>query len=310
MIKLHELTWDEACAAGVAGQELFNYDGDLVCGEAKPFDYENLFSHHSRSVAKACCSKDDTVNTKAAAVYHNNVETYRAGDKSVHFKKPRPAFAWSYSRINDFINCPRAFYHKHIKKTIKFEETKAIREGNRVHKTLENRLGPAKIPLPPDLKDAEKYCRVIEANSDLLLVEKQLCIDQSMGFVTWFAKDAWGRGAFDVLSAKDGVVRIYDWKTGKIRDSMLQLKMFAAFASLFLDDCHTFITKYIWLKDDQVTPKEPDECTFTREQMPEIWAEIMTYVQRMAQAIALDEFPARPSGLCGWCQVGDCQHRR
>ncbi len=309
MNKLQLLTWDEACALGVAGASFLTYDGRTINMPHGEFDMQTLFKEHSMSVAQATSAKAD-VSKAASERYKTNVEAYRAGDKNAHFTLPKPIVAWSYSRINDFLNCPLAFANKHIWKKIKFVETEAIIEGNRQHKALEDRLGTHKKPLPPDMAGAEKYCRVIEANSDLLLVEKQICIDQSMQFVKWFSKDAWGRGAFDVLSAKNGTVRIYDWKTGKIRDSMLQLKMFAAFASMFLPDCHTFITKYIWLKHDEVTPAEPSECTFTRDQMPEIWAEIMGNVHRMAQAVAENNFPARPSGLCGWCSVTDCPHQR
>ena len=48
----------------------------------------------------------------------------------------------------------------------------------------------------------------------------------------------------------------------------------------------------------------------TKAEIPKVWQEFLPRVQRMEDAWASEHFPARPSGLCPWCQVNDCASRR
>ena len=44
-----------------------------------------------------------------------------------------------------------------------------------------------------------------------------------------------------------------------------------------------------------------DSETFTREQESAIWEKILNKVTRIEGALEHDNWPAKPSGLCGWC---------
>ena len=49
---------------------------------------------------------------------------------------------WSFSKIKDFEQCPKQYYHKHILKEVPFVQTEAILYGNEFHKMAEDFIGP------------------------------------------------------------------------------------------------------------------------------------------------------------------------
>ena len=217
--------------------------------------------------------------------------------------KGRP-FSWSFSAISDFETCPAKYASTRFYCSHKDEGTgEALIWGSRVHKALENRLKHYR-PLPEGMTQWDKYCRsmIATCNTDDLYVEHQMCIDAAMQPTSWFAKNAWGRCAMDVMIDKGDVVHIYDWKTGKQKDNDLQLKIFAAMASMKFPNALEFKAKYVWLNSGNVTG-----TTFYRKDMPKIWEDILSRVRTMEAAWKHENFPARRCGLCrGWCVNTEC----
>src|SRR5882757_8694805 len=60
---------------------------------------------------------------------------------------------WSYSSLNTFENCPKQYYHRYILKE-REPDTEVSLHGQRVHKSLEDRVGEAK-PLPVEYEAYE-----------------------------------------------------------------------------------------------------------------------------------------------------------
>ena len=48
-------------------------------------------------------------------------------------RQPR---AWSFSALDDFKNCPKAYYEKRIAKSVSETESEEMRWGNFVHKAF------------------------------------------------------------------------------------------------------------------------------------------------------------------------------
>ena len=180
-----------------------------------------------------------------------------------------------------------------------------MRAGTIEHKHLENRMRE-KTPLPEGYERGERFCRVIEQAGEVK-AEQKLAINRDLKIVGYFAKDVWGRCVIDVSSKKDSNIGIFDWKTGNIREDSLQLKINACFMSIVHPDVEKFITRYIWLKHDTVTPKDGK---YTKEEIPKLWEEVLSIVERMENAWRTEEFSPRPSGLCrNYCDVTDCKFR-
>lgn len=87
--------------------------------------------------------------------------------------------------------------------------------------------------------------------------------------------------------------------TGKPKPDADQLKLFAAATFALHPHAEKVKTGYVWLGHNRV-----DEEHFHRGDEANVWREFLPRVQRMEQAVAKQDHPPRPSGLCrAWCPV-------
>lgn len=221
-------------------------------------------------------------------------------------------FAWSYSALNDFETCPHGYAQKKVYKNFKDEMSAEGLKGVEVHNRLEKRLMHGQ-PLPDDMP-YEKWARIIEAaksGTDVLKCEMQIALNRNFQQTSWFGKDAWARAIIDVLLVKEEgtTAYVYDWKTGKVKTDPTQLKLFVAVLNRVYPDIERYVTKFVWLKYDKVTPSTVEGDMFMREWIPDIWREILPRVKRMEEAYNAGVFPMKPNGLCGkYCPVLTCPH--
>lgn len=208
-------------------------------------------------------------------------------------KKP----AWSFSSLNQFVNCPRQYQLLRVTKEVKQVESTEMKWGNEVHKHLENRVKDG-TPLPDSLSHLEGLVRKILHYEGEVHTEKQLCINEEFKPIGWFDKDAWCRGIVDIGVRQGKRYWVGDYKTGKRRPDSDQLMLFAALVLHHNPDIDTVRTSYIWLKDRSI-----DTERYTREQLPEIWQHFMPKITRLEKAYEQDKWQSKPSGLCSWCPV-------
>lgn len=204
--------------------------------------------------------------------------------------------AWSYSRLSKFTNCPLQYKLVDIEKKYPFVETTETKWGKVVHKALELRITEG-LDLPDHLEHMKNFMDKI-ANNEGAFAEVQMTINPEFKPVGWFAKDAWCRGQLDVGVDKGKDCWVGDYKTGKRRPDSDQLMLFAALTMHHKPMVETVKTSFIWLKDMKM-----DSETYHRDQLPEIWRHFLPKVARIEAAHEKDKFPAKPSGLCGWCPV-------
>jgi hypothetical protein len=217
-------------------------------------------------------------------------------------KKP---FSWSYTHLSQFSNCPLAYKYNYLDKVWPFTENAATKRGVTVHKSIEDHLIKG-TPLPEDLLWLRRILDKFDGWN--ITAEQRVALDVSMAPVTYFAKTAWCRSVYDLRAEKDGVVALLDWKTGKMRDDTGQLRLFAGVEFASNPETHTVKTAYVWLDH-----KDMSTGVFTREKDNHpIWHEFLTKVHKVQTAIEQDKFPAKPSGLCGWCPASQaqCKHAK
>jgi hypothetical protein len=87
--------------------------------------------------------------------------------------------------------------------------------------------------------------------------------------------------------------------TGKVKPESSQLELFAAMKMSEDKTITRAKTMFIWLAHGKTTVQDVH-----RDDVPTIWSNFMARVNRLDNAYQQDKWPAKPSGLCSWCQVG------
>ena len=213
--------------------------------------------------------------------------------------------AWSFSALSVFRTCRKKFYHLKIARDVKDGDSEAAAEGKLVHDCMFKRVikGTAlPLGLKPHEKTAAAYADRIKACDDAQ-GEIKLCLNDRLEPVEWFAKDAWVRAVVDLLMLKGTTAILVDWKTGKRKDNFEQLKLSAALLSRYMPEIEKFVLVFEWLRD-----KERSSITITKDEMKGVWLELLPQVMEIEEAKKTTDFPATPSGLCGWCPVTSCPH--
>lgn len=213
---------------------------------------------------------------------------------------------WSYTMLETFDQCPKKTFHRYVLKE-KEPSSPELEYGNKVHKALEMRI-KSNHKLPDDLAQFEPIAASLAAarKGKKIYTELKLGINRQFQICDFFAEDVWGRLALDVLLKGEGGAAIFDYKTGKPNDKELQLKMNSLFAFRGFPTVNIITALNIWLKD---SPPRPGEAyTFKREDESILWQDVMEKVGRLEHAQVNNQWPARPSGLCGWCPVLSCAH--
>ena len=213
---------------------------------------------------------------------------------------------WSFSSLNDFQNCPRSYQLKRVTKECKQVESEAMRHGTIQHEHLEFRVAK-KTPLPPELTWFEEHIVRMEMAYTTIIAEQAVGLTKGLTKTGFFSKDVWCRGKLDLTLQSPDKSIVMDYKTGKRKPDSDQLMLFAGFEFAMRPEIETVKTGYVWLKDKKI-----DSETFTRKDVSMIWGHFIPKVARLEKAYEKDEWPAKASGLCGWCPATkvQCKHAK
>jgi hypothetical protein len=242
-------------------------------------------------------------------------------------------FAWSFSSLSNFENCPKQFYHTRVAKDVATTQGEAALWGDRVHQYLEaglhyakgNTAEAAKIlsglyNVPEDIvvqhaaiidggpdKAFAGYWPYVEAimalPHDEVLPEQQFALNRALAPCDWFAEDVWCRGIVDVLLIRGSRAYALDWKTGKRKPDSQQLRLFALLVFAHYPHVQECKTEFVWLKTG-----ERDDAVYRREQEAEMWQPFLPSLARYNAAFKQEMWAPRKSGLCrGWCPVTSCE---
>lgn len=220
--------------------------------------------------------------------------------------KPLP---WSHSALSDFLNCPKAYYHKRIAKDVVDPPNEAGLWGDYVHKEFEKYLNTSRPgfdhprPLPADLEQYREYLDRIASLPGTMHVECKYAININLQPCEFFAADVWCRAILDVIHVNEQQASVMDHKTGKRKMDTRQLKLSALMTFLHHPEVDVVKTGYFWLKD-----KAYDSETYIRKDESDLWSEFLPDLNRYREAAKTMTYMPRPSGLCnGWCPVHACE---
>lgn len=210
------------------------------------------------------------------------------------------AFAWSYSKFKNYDVCPKRHYEVDIAKHY-VEESEQLQWGNTVHDALRD-ASIGKAPLPPTMKDYQRWVDEIKSGPGQLYVEQKYAITKDFQPTPWFAGNVWFRGIADALRINGPVALARDYKTGAIKHDSRQLMLMAQCIFAHFPVVRRIKTEFIWLKDDCTTPE-----TFDRDAIAREWTPILPTVKEMEHAALTMTYPPKPGRLCSrWCPVTSC----
>lgn len=223
----------------------------------------------------------------------------------------KPIIAWSHSRVNSYLTCPRKMYEESIAKNYPFQKSEASEWGNKVHKALELRLSMG-AQLPANMAQYESRAASFENLAKQMganiHTELALAVNQALKPCDWKDWDnCWGRCALDLAlihPTKPEAVAA-DWKTGRKKSDDKQLALQAAMLFRHYPHVMKVSSTFVWLKEGgQMEP-----LVFLREQEPRLWKQYLPIVRDMTDAATFGKWPAKPSGLCKqYCPVNTCRH--
>lgn len=202
----------------------------------------------------------------------------------------------SYSFIRDFINCPRQCYHKQVAKDLPFVETEELKWGNRVHKAFEDAINKNQS-LPEDMPYAGFLSVIKGLPKDHIAAEIKLAATADGRPTDFFAKDVAFRGKVDVLVERGEEGVIPDWKTGKVHEDPLELKVQGWLVRVNKPYLKSLKGFYVWLKEKR-KGKDYDLIDNSTEK----WL-----YEKRKEIMSEKEWRPKPSGLCGWCSVKSCE---
>lgn len=221
--------------------------------------------------------------------------------------------SWSHSRRNDWLECPRMFYHKNVLKKghpekVEFMQTPAMLAGLEIDDALTARIAKG-VELPHKYAPYEGMVSAVLAAPGQKFTQLKIALDQAFkpcGYMEW--NSVWVRSVYDLLILDKEHAYIFDWKSGMIWLDDAQLKLFAATAFHTFPETEVIETSYVWLKHGTTSDK-----TYRRRDLPDLWADLLPDVERMQVAFKNNHWPAQPkrgAKSCARCdanRLGVCK---
>lgn len=218
-------------------------------------------------------------------------------------KKP---FSWSYSALKNFRTCQLRHQQVDRIKAFKEEESEQLKWGNTLHAAMAKAVQTG-ADLPIVMRHFKPY--VETARSRLasgwdVSTELKLAFSRQLGPTSYFDNTTWFRGVVDVLMLKPPVAMMWDWKTGKVIEDLIQLGLFAQMVFCHHPELEQVDTAYVWLGNDAISHE-----SWTRDRLAKVWADVLPDVKRMEEAYNTGVYHAMPGGLCKrYCPVESCQY--
>lgn len=212
---------------------------------------------------------------------------------------------WSYSRLKDFIGCPRRHYETQIAKNFTQPYTEALKYGNSVHTALEN-YAKYGTELPVNY---QRYKGYVDGLLDLdgeKLPELKMGLLPDRTACNYEDKRRWVRGIADMVIIDYSTAYIVDYKTGSANyPDPMQLKLMALMVFAHFPSVSNIKAALMFVAQNIIV----DE-SYTRDQINDMWAHFTPHLERWKQAHETNEWVASPNNLCGKCPVRTCEFNR
>lgn len=214
-------------------------------------------------------------------------------------------YAWSYSSINLFKQCPYKYYRIRVKKDIVEPESDAMRYGTAVHKAAEDYIKEG-TPVPQQFSFMQKPLDVLKAKPGEKLCEYKMGLTRNLEPCGFFDKQVWCRGIADLVILQEDRAWVVDYKTGKSAKyaDTKQLELMSLAIFKHFPQVKKAKTGLLF-----VIAKDFVEEDFSQRDEGTMWRSWLDETNRLEKAYELDVWNPRPNFSCkAWCPVKDCAH--
>lgn len=172
-----------------------------------------------------------------------------------------------------------------------------------MHKAFELRIKNG-TPLPLGMGQHEWLLAKLAAAPGTIHAEQKLAMSSSFTPTAFFARDAWFRTVVDYTAINGASATVVDYKSGRVTEDETQLKLMAAMLFCHAGQLSKVKSALVFVNQKTIIPAH-----FVREDLTEIWSEVLPRVKAVEKALATQEFPPKPSGLCKrYCAVSSCPY--
>lgn len=216
---------------------------------------------------------------------------------------------WSYSSLKQFQNCPKQYYHQRIVKDVAQIESAAMLYGTQLHKAAEEYIGEGK-PIPPQFAYVQPYLDRLNAIPGEKHCELRFGLKETgngLEGCDFFAEDVWLRGVADLVVI-DGVKAFsVDYKTGKSAKyaDPKQLDVVAGALFVLFPEVETIKSGLLFVVSKDFVAKE-----HTRDKAQQYIDQFRFDLERIETAMETGVWNAKPSALCRFCPVVECNHHK
>jgi CRISPR/Cas system-associated exonuclease Cas4 (RecB family) len=227
-----------------------------------------------------------------------------------------------YSKIADYLDCPRKFHDKYVVPSNYDHDadknSPILTRGKELHASVEmyirSRLeNKYPKPLVQEAANAKGIVDRILDNYEYVQPEQRVAIDENWENIpiTEFWKEktnqkTYMRAVYDIVAIEGDKALLCDVKTGKFRpyaDSQhSQLKLSAAILMSVTPQVQSVKTAYLYIDHKKTVTVE-----FNRDQLEDIKQPFINIAKEINETEHFDE---KPSSSCRWCKALSCPFRK
>lgn len=230
-----------------------------------------------------------------------------------------PVKAWSFSRLQDYRQCPFKFKLRVVDK-LQEPPNEAMQRGIDIHNEAEEYINGTIKKLPESLKLFEdNFKELLEFEA---VAEEQWALDNEWVETGWFDPNTWVRIKVDCnFIVDDGVIRVIDFKTGKIRDGYGEQLDLYALAAMALFEGVKKVETQLWYLDQGIIvgahSNADDKSSMERSGIytpGRHLVKLQRHFVKETKAMLNDtRFAPKPNAFCKWCHFrkdngGPCRY--
>ncbi|HQT82050.1 MAG TPA: PD-(D/E)XK nuclease family protein [Ferrovaceae bacterium] len=215
-----------------------------------------------------------------------------------------PKFAWSYSALKEYENCPRKYHETKVLKRYPFEESEEMLYGKKLHKACENYI-KRNAPLPKDMEFLTNTLESLKRKQGDKYPEFKMALTEKLEPVDYFDKNVWVRGAADLLivDKENSLAWVVDYKTGKDKyPDTDQLALMSLMVMAYFPEITRVNSALIFVMKGSIIK----ETVYRQEKEP-LWWDFRTRTAAIAGSMDNNVWNPKQSGLCGYCPVSTCE---
>jgi RecB family exonuclease len=214
---------------------------------------------------------------------------------------------WSHSSLKDYEGCPRRYHEVKVLKNYPFTDTEATIYGKELHEAAELYIKDG-TQLPPQFSFLQETLDALKAKPGRKLCEHKMGVTKDLKPCGFMDKEVWVRGIADLLIIDDEnlTARVVDYKSGNNKyPDREQLKLMALMVFAHFPHIRRVSGALLFVVKNDIA-----KASYMVGEAEEYWWDYRERVARIEQAHETGVWNPKPTPLCGWCPVKNCEYHK